>query len=521
MSAEADLEVEVLVVGAGFSGLGAAIALQRAGFEDWLIVEDGEGVGGTWFWNTYPGVAVDIPSFSYQFSYAQRADWSRTYAPGAELKRYAEWLVDQHGLRGRIRFGTRVVRAELAGDGASWSVTTDAGQRIRATYLLNASGVLTQPRLPDIPGVDAFGGTAMHTARWDHDVDLGGKRVAVIGTGASAIQVIPEIAPSVSELTVFQRTPIWCLPKPDVALAGWARRGLRIPGARRVARLASQAMVELTFPIAAHFHGWFPLATHVERLGRWWLGREVDDPETRSRLTPEYGLGCKRPSFHNGYLATFNAEHVHLVVDPILEVTPNGVRTADGVEHEVDVLVLATGFKVMERDNIPTYDLLGAEGRSLEQFWTDHRLQAYEGVAVPGFPNFFTVFGPYGYNGSSYFALIEAQTHHIVRCLREARRRGASRVEVTVEANGRFFGEMMRRRRRQVFWQESCAGANSYYFDANGDAPLRPTTTLESVWRSRRFDLADYTFGDPVRDSEDSPASLGSENPRTREAAAP
>lgn len=483
-----------VIVGAGFSGIGAAIALREAGFDDWVILEDGDGVGGTWHWNTYPGVAVDIPSFSYQFSFAQRADWTRTYAKGRELKRYADDVVDEHGLREKIRFGVRVERAVWNEDHRVWQLALRGGEQVMARHLINASGVLTTPKLPDIAGVGDFAGVTMHTARWDHSVDLAGRRVAVIGTGASAVQLIPEIAERVAHLTVFQRTPIWCFPKPDLRLPTAARLALRLPPARAAARLASQAFVEVTFPIAAHFHRQFPLATHMEKAGRAWLARQVRDPETRVKLTPNYGVGCKRPSFHNSYLSTFNRDDVALVTEPISEITPTGVRTADGVLHEIDVLVLATGFHVMDADTIPTFELVGATGQSLGEYWRRERLQAYEGVTVPGYPNFFTVFGPYGYNGSSYFALIEAQVHHIVRALREARRLGADRVEISAEAHERFFASMLARRDNQVFWQESCTRANSYYFDRHGDVGLRPTTTVESALRSRRYPLADYEF---------------------------
>lgn len=485
---------EILIVGAGFSGIGAAINLDRAGMSDFSIIEAGDGVGGTWHWNTYPGIAVDIPSFSYQFSFEQSPDWSRTYAPGRELKAYAEHCVDKYDLRSRIRFGTKVLSAEFDEERGWWRVQTDPGGPVTARYLINASGVLTTPNLPDIAGVDTFAGVTIHTARWDHSQDLTGKRVAVIGTGASAVQVIPEIAPIVSSLTVFQRTPIWCFPKFDVPLAAPMRWAMRLPGGKALQRLASQAFVEATFPIAAQYFTVFPLAKRMESAGRAYLRREVHDPVVRKQLTPRYAVGCKRPGFHNTYLSTFNRDNVQLVVDPIERIIPTGVVTADGTAHEADVLILATGFKVMDSDNIPTFAVTGAGGQTLSQFWDEHRLQAYEGVSIPGFPNMFSVFGPYGYVGSSYFALVEAQTHHIVRCLKRARGRGATRIEISEAANARYFDEMMSKRHRQVFWQDSCKSANSYYFDKNGDVPLRPTTTVEAYWRSRRFDLDDYRF---------------------------
>jgi cation diffusion facilitator CzcD-associated flavoprotein CzcO len=487
-------DYHTVVVGAGFSGIGTAIKLDKAGLGDYLVIEAGDGVGGTWYWNTYPGIAVDIPSFSYQFSFEQSAHWSRTYAPGHELRAYAEHCVDKYGIRPKIRFHTKVLAAQFDDAQNLWRVQIDPSGDITTRFLVNASGVLTVPKLPDIDGVDCFGGTTMHTARWDHSQDLAGKRVAVIGTGASAVQMIPEIAPIVKHLTVFQRTPIWCFPKFDVPLPGPARWAMRVPGGKAVQRLASQVFVEATFPIPAHYFTVFPLAKRMEAAGLAYLRQQVRDPAVREKLTPKYAVGCKRPGFHNGYLATFNRDNVRLVTEPIDKITPTGVATRDGETHDADILVLATGFKVMDTDNSPTFAVTGSGGRSLRQFWDEHRLQAYEGVSIPGFPNLFSVFGPYGYVGSSYFALIETQTHHIIRCLKRARRLGANRVEVTEDANDRYFAEMMRRRHRQVFWQDSCRQANSYYFDKNGDVPLRPTTTVEAYWRSRRFDLDDYRF---------------------------
>ena len=486
-------DVETLIVGAGFSGLGVAISLDRAGLGDYRIIEAGDGVGGTWYWNTYPGIAVDIPSFSYQFSFEQSAQWSRTYAPGRELRAYAEHCADKYGLRSKIALSTRVLAAAFDDDSALWRVELDSGETVTARFLINASGALTIPKPPDIDGVESFAGVTMHTARWDHSQDLTGKRVAIIGTGASAVQVIPEIAPMVENLTVFQRTPIWCFPKFDVPLSRAARWAMRIPGGKSVHRWISQAYVELTFPIAAHYFTLNPFAKRMDEGGKAYLRRQVHDPVVRDKLTPRYAVGCKRPGFHNSYLSTFNRDNVELVTEPIDHITATAVVTADGRAHETDVLILATGFKVMDIDS-GTYPVTGAGGRSLVEYWDTNRLQAYEGVSVPGFPNMFTVFGPYGYVGSSYFALIETQSHHIVRCLTQARRRGANRVEVTPEANDRFFAEMLSKRHRQIFWQDSCKLANSYYFDKHGDVPLRPDTTAQAYWRSRRFPLSDYRF---------------------------
>lgn len=485
---------EVVIVGAGFSGLGTSIALQRAGFDDHVLLEEGDDVGGTWHWNRYPGVAVDIPSFSYQFSFERRTAWSRVYAPGEELRDYANHCADKYEVRRRVRFGTRVISAVLDDGEHLWRLTTSRGDELTARFLIAATGVLTQPKPPDIPGLESFGGTTVHTARWDDAIALGGKRVGIIGTGASAVQVIPAIAGEVEHLTVFQRTPIWCLPKPDGALPGPLRWALgAVPFGDAGARLASQVFVEATFPLPAHFNGVVPVGRAAERLGRWYLRREVHDPDVRDKLTPRYALGCKRPSFHNEYLATFNRDNVLLETAPITGITKRGV-SVEGARHALDVLILATGFKVFERGNMPPFAVAGRGGIDLEGFWAEHRFQAYEGASVPGFPNFFTILGPYAYNGASYFNLIENQTRHIVRCLERARRERATLVEVTREANDRFFAQMLARRGNQIFFQESCSRANSYYFDVHGDVPFRPSPSLEVRWRSARFDLDDYRF---------------------------
>jgi cation diffusion facilitator CzcD-associated flavoprotein CzcO len=485
---------EVVIVGAGFAGLGTAIRLQKAGVEDYLIVEEGDGPGGTWNWNRYPGVAVDIPSFGYQFSFEPRATWSRVYAPGAELRDYAEHCVDTYGLHEHLRYGCRIVAADFDADAHAWTLTTAEDDTITARFVIAATGVLSQPKLPDIPGVADFAGTTLHTARWDDTADLTGKRVAIIGTGASAVQVIPTIAEQVEHLTVFQRTPIWCLPRLDAPLPPAAQFLLgRVPFGQTAARLASQALVEVTL-LAAHFHGIVPVSKLLERTARTQLRARVRDPETRAKLTPQYGLGCKRPSFSNTYLQTFNRDDVHLETNRIEHVSAGSVHTADGVAHQIDVLILATGFKTFEPGSMPPFDVRRLDGIDLATWWDEHRHQSYEGVSVPGVPNFFFVHGPYAYNGASYFDFIETQARHIARCLRHTRRRGATLVEVRREANDRYFAEMLRRRRHQIFWQDSCATANSYYFDQHGDVPLRAASTLETTWRSARFDLDDYRY---------------------------
>jgi cation diffusion facilitator CzcD-associated flavoprotein CzcO len=488
-------KVDVAVIGAGFSGIGAAVALSRAGIDDIALVEAGDGVGGAWHWNTYPGIQVDIPSFSYQFSFRKRHDWSRVYAPGDELKAYAEECVDHYGLRPKLRLNTVITGATWDEDQRLWTLQNGDGPPLEARHVVGATGVLTQPKPPEIPGVGEFAGTTMHTARWDDSVDLRGKRVALIGTGASAVQVVPSIAPEVDELTVFQRTPIWCLPKLDGPMPRTVRRVLgSVPGAQEAARLLSQTFVELTFPVAAHYANVVPMARWSKGIALRHLEDQVTDPVVRDKLTPRYDLGCKRPGFSNDYLRAFNRPNVKLETSPITAVTEDRVETADGGRGPFDVLILATGFKVFEPGNMPPFPIRGAGGLDLEGFWAENRYQAYQGVSVPRFPNLFTILGPYGYNGASYFTLIENQSRHIVRCLKHARRLGATRVEVTREAKDRYMKQMLSRRHRQVFFRGSCSTANSYYFDAHGDVPFRASTTLEAMWRSARFPLRDYDF---------------------------
>jgi cation diffusion facilitator CzcD-associated flavoprotein CzcO len=492
---------EVAVIGGGFSGIGTAIKLDKAGIRDWVLIEAGDGVGGAWHWNTYPGIGVDIPSFSYQFSFEQRSDWSRVYAPGEELKAYAEHCMDEYDLRSRTRLNTAVSGAAFDEENHLWRLDVAEGPPITARFVVGATGIFSQPKPPDIPGLDSFAGTVMHSARWDHGEDLRGKRVAIIGTGASAVQIIPSIAPEVEQLTVLQRTPIWCLPKPDRQLGPRAQRVLeRVPGAQRAARVLSQAYVELQFPLAAHYHGTLKLATAGERQALKTLRRQVKDPVVRDKLTPRYGLGCKRPSFSNQYLPTFNRPNVFLETTPIEAITPAGVRVENGTEHEIDVLICATGFQVFDKGNMPAFPVQGSDGVELAAWWDENRFQAYEGVSVPGFPNIFLILGPYGFNGASYFTLIENQARHIVRCLSRARDRGSTSVEISEEANRRYWEAMLGRRDRQVFFSGTCSTANSYYFDSHGDAPFRPATTLEVAWRSAHFDLDDYRFGQLARE---------------------
>jgi cation diffusion facilitator CzcD-associated flavoprotein CzcO len=493
---------EVVVVGAGFSGIGMGIRLKQAGIHDFVILERGPDIGGTWRDNTYPGVAVDIMSFTYSFSFEQNPGWSRVFAPGRELKAYADHCADKYGLRPHVRLSTTVRRASFDEDAHLWRVELDGGTEVSCRFLVSSGGGLTQPKAPDIEGIDTFAGPSVHTAQWDHDLDLRDKRVAVIGTGASAVQLVPEIAPTVAKLDVYQRTPIWIFPKPDVPLGAPLRATFRtVPQLQWMLRLYTAAITELVMVLGIMYNRQLPfLIRALERICKVHLRAQVRDPKVREKLTPSYGFGCKRPSFSNAYLRAFNRDDVELVTDPIERVSESAIHTRDGRAREIDVLVLATGFKVFEPGNVPPFEVRGRDGVDLGAWWDEHRFQAYEGATVPNCPNFFLVLGPYSVSGSSWFAMVEAQTRHAVRCIEAARRRGATYVAVRQEPHDRFFEDILRRQQDTIFFNNNCAQSNSYYFDHHGDAPfLRPASGVEMWWRSGHFPLDDYEFR--VRDA--------------------
>lgn len=488
-------DFEVAVLGAGFGGINAGVQLRKAGIENFVIIDKWDKVGGTWNANRYPGVAVDIPSFIYSFSYAQKGDWSRLFAPGAELQHYAEEIVDDHGLRPKLRLSTWVREARFDEVADLWRVGTDSGE-LTARFVIAGVGGLEVPNLPDIAGVDSFAGTVLHTAKWDHNVDLAGKRVAVIGTGASALQLIPEIAKVAAHLTVFQRTPIWVAPKPDFAPGPLTRfvlgnRVLRYP-------LRAAGMVGAEVGVGAGMlagRRMMPLIRGAEALLKLWMRTQVEDKQTREKLTPKYLLGCKRPSMHNEYFKTYNLPHVDLVTEPIEKITPDAVVTDDSTERTIDVLVCATGFKVMAKGSTPPFPTRGRDGIDLNEYWEQHRYQAYQGVTVPKFPNLFLTIGPYAYAPGSYLVLIESTTKHAIRVITESLRRGATRAEVRREPHDRYFAQMLERVARTPIMTPACHGSNTYYLNHQGDAAaFRPTTTVEMRWWNKHFPLSDYRF---------------------------
>jgi cation diffusion facilitator CzcD-associated flavoprotein CzcO len=489
-------DVEVVIVGAGISGIGAGIELLRRGNASFAVLEAAGELGGTWRDNTYPGVAVDLPSVSYCYSFETDYPWSRRFASGAEIQSYIGHCAKKYGVLGQIRYGSRVVRCQFDLSRDSWVTHLDDGRALTSRYVIAATGLFSQPRLPAIPGLETFTGKAMHTAHWDHNHDLTSRRVAVIGTGASAVQVVPTIAPLVERLEVYQRTPIWISPRMDAPLKPGSRLSLRrFAVIRSLLRFASESLLEfLTFWIVNYRR--FPLAVRlVQRSVRSWMRRQVNDPATAAKLVPGYGLGCKRPTISNTYLPTFNRDNVGLVTEPIERICPEGIVTSDGAVHAVDTIILATGFLTTEQGNAPTFEVVGRDGVELGQFWEDHRLQAYAGASVPGFPNFFLTAGPYA-GGFNWFTTIKANLSHIMQCIDEAHARGATRVEVRRDIHERYMRHIWKRADGTVFKDGLCASANSYYVDRHGDASLPlPHTPWWRVVRSRVRRTQGYRFG--------------------------
>ncbi|HET6167189.1 MAG TPA: NAD(P)/FAD-dependent oxidoreductase [Marmoricola sp.] len=491
---------DVIIVGAGFGGMGAAISLKRLGYDDIAILDREDDLGGTWHVNHYPGLAVDIASVTYSYSFEPNPYWKHWFARGPELKQYAEHVAEKYDLRRHMEFGVRVDGARWDEDDRHWAVTATGPDGVTstrtATYLMTATGFLSQPRLPDIDGVEEFAGTVIHTAMWDDDADLAGKRVAVIGTGATAVQLIPQIAKKAAELTVYQRTPIWVTPKTDFKIP----RALQLlfatqPWTQRLARRANSTWLEAIMVTGVlHYKQAKLFNQAAAAIAKAHLRRQVKDPELRRKLTPDYSFGCKRPTFANNYYPTFTQPHVSLETTPIERITETGIVTTDGNETGIDVLVLATGFNLWDT-NFPAIEVIGREGRNLGKLWREAGYHAYEGVTVSGFPNFVSLNSPYSYSGLSYFMTIEAQMGHLERLFGELHERGARTFEISERADREFLAHMLERMDDTVFIQGSCGTARSYYYTNEGDAVLlRPTSSGNARRAGESFPLEHYAY---------------------------
>jgi cation diffusion facilitator CzcD-associated flavoprotein CzcO len=475
----------VAVIGAGFSGLCMAIRLRREGIEDFVVLERADEVGGTWRDNTYPGCQCDIPSVLYSFSFAPNPDWTRFYPLQSEIRDYLRRCARDFGVMPYIRFGTEVTGAAWDEDSHRWRLETSRGS-LTADVLVGGQGGLSEPSTPDIPGLEEFEGTVFHSAQWDHEHDLDGERVAVIGTGASAVQFVPRIQPRVGKLHLFQRTPSWVMPDPDRRVTDFERRlWRRLPAAQRLLRagiyFAHEATVLGTIVDRR-------LSKGFEKIARGHLRRQVRDPELRAKLTPGYTLGCKRITLSDSYYPALTRPNAELVTEPIREVRARSIVTADGAERELDTIVLGTGFKAL--DSPAFAHIRGRDGRTLAQAWQGSP-RAYLGAAIAGFPNFFLLVGPNSAGGyNSIVFTTEAHVNYVMACLREMDRRGLSAVEVRQDVYEAFNRDTEKRLGASVWNMGGCA---SWYLDSNGrNGVWWPGFTWRLWQRTRRLDPADY-----------------------------
>ncbi len=474
----------IAIVGGGLAGVGAAVLLRRAGHHDVTVFEKGERVGGVWHHNTYPGAACDVPSHLYEFSFAPNPRWSRRFAPQREIQAYVEDVARREGVLGLIRTNTEVTAATWDAARGRWSLETSAGGH-EADVLIAACGQLSVPSVPPIPGLETFEGPTFHTARWNHDVDLAGKRVAVVGTGCSAIQVVPAIQPQVAQVDVYQRSPGWTMPKMDHPYSERMQRVFeRFPLLTRLDRAA----VFWFFEFGAVAMTRRPrLLAGLRALGRWQIKRAIKDPELRAKVTPTDEIGCKRIMLTDEWYPTLTKPNVDLVTDRITEVAPSGIRTEDGVLRPADVLVLATGFQ--SHGFVAPMRITGEGGRALTEEWGQVP-RAYLGMSVPGFPNMFLLYGPNTNGGTgSVIYTIEASVQHVIAALDELDRADARRIEVTRRAADDFDREL-RAALADTVWHTGCT---NWYVDADGNDPSQwPWMWSEYRRRAERIEPGAY-----------------------------
>ena len=476
--------MRIVIIGAGFAGLGTAIRLRQSGIDDFEILERSEDLGGTWRDNSYPGCAVDVQSHLYSYSFAPNPDWSQVYSPQEEIWAYIRRCADDHGVTSRIRFGHEVIGAVWDDARQRWSIETTAGG-VEAQVLISGMGPLSNPALPDIPGLKTFAGTCFHSARWDHDHDLTDERVAVIGTGCSAAQLIPEIQPRAKRLLVFQRTPAWTFPRMNRHITRFERSLFRrLPTLQRLAR-GRQYLYREGLAFMLQKPGRMRV---IEAMMRLRLRRHVRDPELRAKLTPSYRIGCKRMVVSDEYHPALTRPNVDVITAGIREVRPRSIVTGDGAEHAVDTIILATGFGVMQVAD----PLRGSDGMALAERWIPRR-EAYLGTTVAGYPNYFMLVGPNTATGhTSVLLYAEAQIDYIIQCLRHLERNGMSSLDV-LPAVQTDFNDGLREKLNGTIW--TAGGCHSWYLDADGGtSAIWPGYTWQFRRALRRFDARDYSL---------------------------
>ena len=489
--------LDVAVIGAGFAGIGTAIRLRRSGIGNFAVFERGSAIGGTWRDNTYPGAACDIPSRLYSYSFAPNPGWSHTYSGSAEILGYIESITAKYDVAPHIRLQHNVTGMSFDEEAGLWEITFEGRESVRARAVVLASGPLTEPGFPDIPGIDTFTGHKIHSARWDHDYDFSGKRVAVVGTGASAVQIIPELVRKAGSVKVFQRTPGWVLPRVNRRTGTLAKEIYRqVPGAETLAR-----------------HAWFyghesvalgvvwntPLTRVVELAGRAQLRRQVRDPWLRRQLTPDFRAGCKRLLMSDDYYPALQRDNCKLITWPIARIAPDGIRTAEGIEHRADCIVFATGFDVSKKGTpIP---ITGRDGRVLADEWRRGAF-AYRSVTVSGYPNLFLTFGPNSGPGhNSALVYMESQIDYLVRAIRIILDRDLKMLDVRPDRQERH-NAVIQRRLGATTWNSGC---RSWYLTEDGFNPtMYPGFATQYRHQLRDVDLDDYTVtAARVEDSAD------------------
>ncbi len=478
--------VDHLIIGAGFAGLAAAIKLDQAGERDFVVIEKDSDVGGTWHINTYPGAECDVPSQLYSYSFALNPSWSKVYSPQQEIWEYTKRVAEDSGVLDRFVFNTAVVDATWDDTAQRWRVTTTDGEYAART-VISGSGGLSEPRLPEIDGIDTFQGEVFHSARWNHDVDLTGKRVAVIGTGASAVQLVPELQKIVGHVDVYQRTPNWIIPRNERRFTAIEKAAFKhVPGLQRAARAAVYATLEGRVPAFNRFPALLQL---VERQGKQNIAKAIQDPELRAKVTPDYRAGCKRILISNAWYPALASDNVDLVTSPVAKVTGDAIVTADGVERPIDVLVVATGFYVTEPPI--AQHVTGRDGRTLAEVWDEHGMAAYKGTTIHGFPNLFQLVGPNTALGhSSMIFQIESQVRYVVDAARTLRREGLGAVEPTAAAQEEWTAAIQERMGPTVWTTGGCA---SWYLDKFGNnTTLWPGQTFTFRGHLSRFDVDQY-----------------------------
>ena len=477
-------QYEVAIVGAGFSGVGMAIALKKSGIENFILVEGGNDFGGTWRDNVYPGAACDVPSHLYSYSFEQNPHWTKMFAQSGEIQSYLLRIVDKWKLRPKAKFNSRIEHAQYDEINSYWRVATQNGETVTAKFVVSACGALANPQIPEIPGKELFKGKMVHSARWPKNLDLNGKKVAVVGAGATAIQLVPAIADIVHTQYVFQRTPSWVVPKADYDIGAVEQKLYELfPFLQQIRRTTIFAITEL-LATAIVFDS--PMTSLLEEASKWHMRRYIDDPELLRKVTPNYRLGCKRMLISNDWYPALAKPNVHLIDHEVDSITEKGV-VSRGKEYEVDLIIFATGFAVPSAG--APFPIIGRGGRDLNTDWQGGA-EAYKGVAITGYPNMFLLMGPNtGPGHTSVLVYVEAQIEYIRQIVESFNRSHQKEIEVKKNKQAEFI-QFIEERMKSTTWTTGC---QSWYLTKSGrNTTLYPGFASEYVLSMRKFDKDDY-----------------------------